>query len=88
MLLLDVSIQGWIGEVFFVAASTSELATFVVVLTATAVFGLLVITTSLVVTFVALRVLFRVVFLIGVLLRLLLLFLIHTAHFDVVHIFL
>lgn len=66
VLLFDVGVKGRVGQVPFVAASTSELTTLVVILASTTVFWLLIITTILVVTLVTLRVVFGVVLLIGV----------------------
>ena len=85
VLLFNMSIKGWIREVFLVASSTAELPPFVVILAATPVLRLLVVAANQVIALITLGVLFRVVFFVRVFLRLLLLLYRRTAHFDVVH---
>lgn len=75
MLLLDVSIQRGIAQVFLVAAAALKLATLVIILTATTVLGFGVIAADTVIVLVALSILLRVVFFVGVLLRLIFLLL-------------
>lgn len=75
MLLLDVSIQRGIAQVFLIAAAALELATLVIILTATTVLGFGVIAADTVIVLVAIGILLRVVFFVGVLLRLIFLLL-------------
>ena len=80
-----MSVKGRVREVFLVTSSTAELPPFVVILAATPVLRLLVVTSDLVIAFITVKVLFGIVFFIRVFLRLLLLLHRRTAHFDVVH---